>query len=156
MRTPYLPLLVAACLPVAGCGHDAKKAGTTASVTAPPATTTASPAATATGPDAAIRSYFGALARRDGAKACGLLTKDAQRKAIATVGASRKRSFKSCGQALRAAVAARSDASLQAGRLTITKSTVHGDSAKVAVEGAGSDFDLRRTGGRWQIVGPIG
>jgi len=157
------PLLLAAGLLATGCGDDDKPktdAGARAnSSTAPPPpaeTTATAPRTSATGPDATVRDYFIALAGRDGDKACGLLTKAAQRKAVALVQKSTKKSFTSCSPALRAIVPAAEKQSLEAADVEITKSTVDGDRAKVRIKRAVSDIELTRSGGRWHIYGGFG
>jgi len=156
------PLLLAAGLLATGCGDDDKPktdAGARAnSSTVPvaPADTATAPGTSATGPDATVRDYFIALAGRDGDKACGLLTKGAQRTAVALVQKQTKKTFTSCGPALRAIVPATKKQSLEAADVEITKSTVDGDRAKVRVKRAVSDIELTRIGGRWHISGGFG
>lgn len=173
MRAGLLSLLVAACVLATGCGAaDDKQADTSATppagatstapesstttVTSPRATAATAPRSTATGPDATVRGYFKAIAGRDGTTACSLLTTGARRQAIATVQASQKKRYASCAQALVAAVAKTSSATLRSVYIEVTKSVVKGDQATVAVKGGVRDIDLRRMGKRWYIEDGIG
>lgn len=82
-----------------------------------------------------------------------MLTKGARRQAIAIVQTSKKKTFKSCAPALRAAVAPADADALEPADVEITKSTVDGDRAKVRVKRGVRDIELTRLGGRWYISG---
>ena len=160
MRAGCLTLLVAAGLLATGCGDDDKPktdAGARAnSSTAPPPpaeTTATAPRTSATGPDATVRDYFIALAGRDGDKACGLLTTGAQRQVLALAQKSTKKTFTSCGPALRATVTAADARRLKAVDVRIAKSEVDGDRATVRVKRGVRAIELTRLGGRWYISG---
>jgi len=168
VRAGCLTLLVAAGLLATGCGDDDKTktdaGANTSTAPAAPADPTAGPAAAAdtattaartgsTGPDATVLGYFTALAGRDGDKACGLLTKGAQRQVLALAQKSTKKTFTSCGPALRATVTAADARRLKAVDVRIAKSEVDGDRATVRVERGVRAIELTRLGGRWYISG---
>jgi len=154
VRTRSLTALLAASFIVAGCGGD-DSPKREANTTTTPATTGTTPASSAS-PDATVRRYFSALSLRDGDLACTLLSKQAQRKALATVEKSRKKQYKTCGLALADAVSVASNQQLQSLELKITKSTVDGARAKVRVEGGKRDIALQKVGNRWVITDGIG
>jgi len=155
VRTRSLTALLAASFILAGCGGDDSPKREANTTTTTPATTGTTPASSAS-PDATVRRYFSALSLRDGDLACTLLSKQAQRKALATVEKSRKKQYKTCGLALADAVSVAGNQQLQSLELKITKSTVDGARAKVRVEGGKRDIALQKVGNRWVITDGIG